>query len=162
MIILLGYRPREGTFSYTMYINGERTGVGGVCDDTPEDIEAEIEFLMYYYTHYPIPGLEERTMMRPLLGVTPSDIESIVSPMEQLVVQMAVSKINAELLRQRYEGPDPFELYIADHLTPGAIRAIEKPYVGHWRNPHIVQRDTTGQGPGFWFVLESFSTAQEE
>ena len=99
--------------------------------------------------------------MKPLFGVTPSDIEAIITPMEQLVVQMAVGKINAELLRQRYEGPDPFELYIADHLTPGVIREIEKPYLKHWRNPRVVQRDSPGQDTEFWFVLESFNRPQE-
>jgi hypothetical protein len=79
-----------------------------------------------------------------------------MSPAEQLVVNMAIMKINAELMRQRYAGPEPFQLFIAEHLTPGSRKAICKPFEPHWNNAHMVevQQEFTMQ-QGWWFMLDA-------
>lgn len=48
--VLRGYSLDEGkAFSYRVYIDGRRTNITGVCDNTPDDITAEKEFLQDYY-----------------------------------------------------------------------------------------------------------------
>jgi hypothetical protein len=140
-----------------MYVDGKRTGVTGVCDDTPEAIADEVAFLTDYYDLNPT-ALE--VSMKQLIGVTPADIESQVQPAEQLVIELAVAKINAELMRQRYHGPEPFEVYLADHLTPNAIREVVKPYLGHWNNPRIERREEEDMFPQYWFILTPLQTQE--
>ena len=94
-------------------------------------------------------------------GITPQDIAESISPAEELVVAMNVAMINAELIRQRFQGPETFELYLADNLTVGAQKAIAKPYLGHWHNPRIVRRLEGGVNLGWWFMLEAVRAPQE-
>ena len=94
-------------------------------------------------------------------AVTPQDIAESITPAETLVVESNVAYINAELLRQRFQGPGVFEVYLAGNLTEAARKAIIKPYVGHWRNPRIERTSYGGVDMGLWFRLESIDAPQE-
>ena len=96
--------------------------------------------------------------MKQLIAITPADIEAQITPMEVFVVQMAVTKINAELMNRRYTGPEPFRTYLADHLTEGAIKEIVKPFKAHWKNPRVEQRSDGMYPNEYWFILESMDT----
>lgn len=86
---------------------------------------------------------------RPLKATTPTDIEEAIQPGERLAVTSMVTMINAELIRQRFQGPDSFRLPLAEHLTDGARREIVKVYVADWINPRILRED------GMWvFYLD--------
>lgn len=78
---------------------------------------------------------------RPLRATTPLDIEESLQPGERLVVTSMVDMINAELIRQRFQGPESFRLPLVENLTEGARKGIVKVYVADWINPRIVRED---------------------
>lgn len=90
-------------------------------------------------------------------AVTPQDIAEIMTPAERLAVFSQIDKINSELIRQRFQGPDSFRLPLAESLTEAARNAIVRPYIAHWRNPRIVLEDQ------MWvFYLEAIGAPLEE
>ena len=79
------------------------------------------------------------------MPVTPQDIADSITPAEKMVKASLTGMIDAELIRQRFQGPHTFELGLnTTSLTEGVRSAIVRAYSAHWRNPRIVRDDTSG------------------
>lgn len=72
------------------------------------------------------------------MPVGPRDIDESDSPAEKLAVQSLMGKIDGELLRQRFQGPHIFRLFLAEHLTTGAGYVIENAYDRLWKSAKVI------------------------
>lgn len=94
-------------------------------------------------------------------AVTPQDIADSETPGQQLAVSSLIEKINTELLRQQYKGPETFWLPLAHNLTEGARTAIVRPYLPHWRNARIEQIGV-GESAMWCFRLDAIPTPGDD
>jgi hypothetical protein len=90
------------------------------------------------------------------MPIGPRDIEEAIGPTERTVIASMQGKIDGELLRRRYRGPDPFKLDLAKNLPESTRNEIMRPYIRLWQAVYMREEG------GMWYIyIQAFEAKGE-